>query len=162
MMMPLLFAVFAVVASAAIAEAQPAAQPPAAGQPQAPPNPDAPPTPPPNFTYSAEGRRDPFVSLVNRGVTDARTAGQRPDGVPGLGVHEMVVRGILKTPEGFIAMVQAPNGRTYTVRPGDQLFDGRVRTITADALIIVQEVNDPLSLEKQREVRKPLRGGAEG
>lgn len=151
MMMPLLFAVFALVASVA-----------AAGQPQAPPSPEAPPTPPPNFTYSSEGRRDPFVSLVNRGVTDARTAGQRPDGVPGLAVHEMVVRGILKTPDGFIAMVQAPNGRSYTVRPGDQLFDGRVRTITAEALIIMQEVNDPLSLEKQREVRKPLRGGAEG
>ncbi len=33
------------------------------------------PVPPPNFEYAAEGRRDPFVSLVNRGKDQsARTA----------------------------------------------------------------------------------------
>ena len=31
------------------------------------------------------------------------------------------------------------------------------RTITQNDLVIVQQVNDPLSLEKQREVRKVLR-----
>jgi Tfp pilus assembly protein PilP len=144
---------------------------PAAGQPAQPPaetpppaaDPQAPPTPPPNYTYSAQGRRDPFLNLVNRGVTDARSApGRRPDGVAGLAVNELVVRGILQSQGGYVAMVQAPNGRTYTVRQGDQLWDGRVRAITAEALILTQDVNDPLSVEKQREVRKPLRGGQEG
>jgi Tfp pilus assembly protein PilP len=142
-----------------VAGAQTPAAAPADAQPAV-VDPQAPPVPPVNYTYSAEGRRDPFRSLVNTGVgSDARQGtGRRPEGVPGLAVNELMVRGILKTPDGFIAMVQAPNGRTYTVRPGDQLLDGRVRAITAEALIIMQEVNDPLSLEKQREVRKPLRG----
>jgi len=163
--LPILFVLLVAAAPLpAQAQAQPAAQPPApAAPPEAAPDPQAPPTPPPNYTYAPEGRRDPFASLVNRGI-DARSGapGRRPDGVPGLAVNEIVVRGILQTPAGYIAMVQAPDGRTYTVRPGDQLLDGRVRTITAEALFIMQEVNDPLSLEKQREVRKPLRGGAEG
>ena len=30
-------------------------------------------------------------------------------------------------------------------------------TVTTDGLVIMQEVNDPLSLVKQRVVRKPLR-----
>jgi hypothetical protein len=30
--------------------------------------------------------------------------------------------------------------------------------VTAQAVILLQDVNDPLSLEKQREVRKYLRG----
>jgi hypothetical protein len=43
------------------------------------------------------------------------------------------------------------------VRPGDKLFDGTVRSISQNVLVILQQVNDPLSLEKQREVRKVLR-----
>lgn len=125
---------------------------------QAPPQESAP-TPPPNYSYAADDRRDPFVSLVNRG-TDARMpqmVGDRPDGVPGLLIDEIAVRGILESRGGFVAMIAAPNGRTYNVRPGDRLLDGSVRTITAQAVVFMQEVNDPLSLEKQREVRKPLR-----
>jgi hypothetical protein len=33
--------------------------------------------------------------------------------------------------------------------------------VNAASVVILQEVNDPLSLEKQREVRKFLRGGDE-
>jgi len=40
------------------------------------------------------------------------------------------------------------------VHQGDKLLDGTIKTITAQGLIVVQEVNDPLSLIKQREVRK--------
>ena len=54
-------------------------------------------------------------------------------------------------------MVQGPDNRTYMLRQGDQLADGTVQAVTADGLVIVQEVNDPLSLVKQRVVRKPLR-----
>ncbi len=43
------------------------------------------------------------------------------------------------------------------MRQGDKLADGAVQAVTADGLVIVQEVNDPLSLVKQREIRKPLR-----
>src|SRR4051812_28222901 len=39
--------------------------------------------PSPAYSYSPEGRRDPFVSLIGRG-SDARPAGSRPTGVPGL------------------------------------------------------------------------------
>jgi len=37
------------------------------------------------------------------------------------------------------------------------LFDAVVKAITADSLVVLQEVNDPLSLQKQRERRKTLR-----
>jgi hypothetical protein len=36
-------------------------------------------------------------------------------------------------------------------------MDGTVGAITADAVVFVQQVNDPLSPVKQREIRKPLR-----
>ena len=54
-------------------------------------------------------------------------------------------------------MVQAPNNRTYTVRDGDTLMDGQIQSVTAEGLVILQDVNDPLSLVKQREVYRRLR-----
>jgi Tfp pilus assembly protein PilP len=113
---------------------------------------------PSGFAYKPEGRRDPFVSLLRRG-TDARasTSGSRPPGLAGLGVSEVTLRGTLYGREGFVAILQGADQKTYIVRPGDRLFDGTVRAISQKDMVIVQQVNDPLSLEKQREVRKVLR-----
>lgn len=43
------------------------------------------------------------------------------------------------------------------MHPGDKLLDGTIKAITPQGLVVVQEVNDPLSLVKQREIRKLLR-----
>ncbi|MDP2390857.1 MAG: hypothetical protein Q8N52_11070, partial [Acidobacteriota bacterium] len=104
------------------------------------------------------------VDLVNRGTDTVRgnnASAKRPDGVPGLETNAIVVRGIMLSRGAFLAMVAGPDGKVFTVRAGDKLFDGVIRSITAQAVVILQEVNDPLSLEKQREVRKFLRGGEE-
>jgi len=122
------------------------------------------PTPPPNYEYAPEGRRDPFISLLNRGNagkdTGAATA-RRAEGVPGMLTGELTVRGIVQTRGVWVAMVAGPDGKVYTVRAGDRLADGVIRMVNATTVVILQEVNDPLSLEKQREVRKFLRGGEE-
>jgi Tfp pilus assembly protein PilP len=139
-----------------------AAQAPASPAPGAVPAPatgPAPPAPPADYAYNSENRRDPFVSLVNRG-SDGRASGSRgtrPEGIAGIAVEEVVVRGIVQSRGGWLAMIASPAGRTYTIRTGDRLLDGNVRTITGQAVVLMQEVNDPLSLEKQREVRKFLR-----
>jgi Tfp pilus assembly protein PilP len=149
----------AMAAAAQAPQAPPAKAPATSGAPAAAAQ-AALPTPPPNFEYQPEGRRDPFLSLINRG-TDARPgapAGARPEGLAGIAVDEVAVRGILQSRGGWIAMIASPSGRTYTIKPGDRLMDGSVRAINAKSVILMQEVNDPLSLEKQREVRKFLRG----
>ena len=117
-----------------------------------------PPTEPPGFSYNPEGRRDPFVSLMRRGTgTRGGTVGGRSPGLAGLEVAEVTLRGTVRSREGFVAMLQGADQRTYIVRAGDKLFDGTVRTISQNDIVILQQVNDPLSLEKQREVRKVLR-----
>jgi Tfp pilus assembly protein PilP len=144
---------------------QPAPKPAPAGQPPSPPATAGQGAPintdqliePPGFTYSPEGRRDPFLSLVRRGV-DPRGGGQtRPSGLAGLSVAEVTLRGTVRSREGFVAILQGVDQRAYIVRPGDKLFDGTVRTVSQNDVVILQQVNDPLSLEKQREVRKVLR-----
>jgi len=111
---------------------------------------------PVGFTYKPEGRRDPFVSLSDRG-SDLRAGGPRPSGLAGLGAGEVTLRGTLRSRDGFVAMLQGVDQKTYVVRPGDKLFDGMVSSISQNDVVILQQVNDPLSLEKQREVRKGLR-----
>ena len=117
--------------------------------------------PPPQgagYSYDPSGRRDPFVSLASRGGDVAPPPGARPAGVSGLLVNEMTVKGVWKSSRGgFIALVQSPDNRTYIVKAGDKVFDGTVKQITQDAVVFSQDVNDPLSLVKQREVRKAIR-----
>ena len=161
-------------ATAAFAQAAPAAQTPAsppvsapapaaAPQPQAPGAPATAPAesaPPPAaasaFTYNPAGRRDPFISLLGRG-SDPRSSANRPAGVPGLLIGEVNIKGIIRDRVGFAAMIQGSDNKTYVVKPGDRLMDGTVKSILQDAVVFSQDVSDPLSLVKQREIRKNLR-----
>ena len=147
----------AVLSAAAPTSAQtpaPNPQPAQAAKP-APAQAPAPP-PPPAYTYEPEGRRDPFVSLLARG-SDPTSAASRPPGLPGLLINEVIVKGIVRDRTAFIAMIQGPDTKTFIVRSGDKLMDGTVKSITADTVVFSQDVNDPLSLVKQREVRKAVR-----
>jgi type IV pilus assembly protein PilP len=116
---------------------------------------------PQGYSYNPEGRRDPFVSLLNRGG-DQKTQTPRPEGLGGVSVGDVAIRGIVATEKAFVSMVQGPDGKTYIVRTGDKLYDATVKAVLADAVVFVQQVNDPLSLVKQREIRKPLRPTEEG
>ena len=124
--------------------------------------PTAAPAPPPaeGYSYDPAGRRDPFVNLLARGA-DLRPD-SRPEGLGGLLINDITVRGIVKTADRFVAMLQAPDNRTYIVRVNDRLFDGTIKAITVDTVVFSQDVNDPLSLVKQREVRKQIRPMQEG
>ncbi len=111
---------------------------------------------PETYSYQPDGRRDPFVSVIGSG-NQLRTPLKRSDGAEGLTVSEVSVRGVVSSKGKMLAMIQAPDRRTYVVHAGDKLVDGVIRSITPQGLVIVQDVNDPLSLVKQREVRKLLR-----
>jgi type IV pilus assembly protein PilP len=109
------------------------------------------------YNYNPDGRRDPFLSLVGAGNDQRGAPSRRGEGIAGMTLAEISVRGVLQSRGTLIAMVQGPDNRTYMVRQGDKFADGVVQSVTAEGLMIVQEVNDPLSLIKQRVVRKPLR-----
>jgi type IV pilus assembly protein PilP len=127
-----------------------------AGQPPAPATPAAAPAPaPPAYTYDPAGRRDPFIGLDR--ASDPKGSARKNTGLQTLTINEATVKGVVKSQGRLVAMVQAPDNKTYIVRPNDRLLDGAVRAVTPEAVVFVQTVNDPLSLVKQREIRKPLR-----
>jgi len=146
------------VAALAAAQAPKPAAPGAAGaaRPATPPPAQPLPTLDPAYVYDPAGRRDPFISLLGRGQ-EARPTTARPPGLSGLLIGEITVKGVLKDRSGFIAMLQGPDNKTYNVRVGDKLLDGTVKSINQEKVIFSQDVSDPLSLVKQREVPKPVR-----
>jgi Tfp pilus assembly protein PilP len=164
----ILLALLVVVALAAGSRAQTPASAPGATAGQAPAAPAAPaaagtakpsPLEPQGFTYDPENRRDPFVSLLRRGGDPTSMAtGDRPAGLAGMTADEVALRGIMSGATGqWVAVLQGVDRRTYLARAGDRLLDGTIQTITRDSMVILQRVNDPLSLATQREVRKVLR-----
>jgi len=146
------------VAAGAAAQEKPAipAPPQAAAAPQA--SPAA-----PAFVYNPEGRRDPFVSLVKRAAEARARQGKQPasGGPSGFLLSELTLKGVMQSQGANVALVAGPDAKTYLIRVNDRLLDGVVRAITADTVICLQDVNDPLSLTKQREVRMTLRAVTE-
>ena len=118
--------------------------------------PEAGPTPAEGYTYQSDGRRDPFINLLGTG-NETRSGVRRNEGPAGLTVGEISVRGVLESRGALIAMIEGPDKKTFVVHTGDKFLDGTIRSITPQGLVIVQEVNDPLSLVKQREIHKLLR-----
>jgi len=143
----------------ALADVPQAAPQPPHATPPAPQAEAAAPKPQENYTYDPAGRRDPFINLLGTGTgAEARQVAKKGDGPSGMTVAEISVRGVMQSRNGLIAMVQGPDNKTYIVHPGDKLLDGAIKSITPQGLVIEQAVNDPLSVVKQREVRKLLRG----
>jgi Tfp pilus assembly protein PilP len=111
--------------------------------------------PPGGYTYNPQGRRDPFVSL-QKPVEANRGPGSRPPGVKGFLIQEVALKGIVKDKTGYIAILLGTDGKSYFVRVGERLFDGVVTAIDAANITFRQEVTDPLSPVKSRDVKKSL------
>jgi len=108
---------------------QPAAAAPA---PPATPTPVAAAASPP-FVYETKGRRDPFRPLIAPRVVEPRT---RPKtGLAALEVGELKLAGVIWEQRGFLALVEAPNGAGYVLRPNDIVGDdARVTKITPEGV----------------------------
>ena len=106
------------------------------------------------FRYEARGRRDPFVSLA-LGV-NVLPPEVRPPGLQGMLIQEVSLRGIVKTPDGYIAMIQGTDNKSYFARSGERLYDGNIEQIDDEKVVFRQEINDPLRIEKFQQVEKSL------
>jgi Tfp pilus assembly protein PilP len=109
---------------------------------------------PGDYTYSAGGRRDPFVSLLKPVEGTVKT--NRPVGMEGFLIQEVALKGIVKTKEGYISMIVGPDSKAYFCTVGQRLFDGGITAMDQTSVTFRQEVTDPLSPVKVRDIRKSL------
>jgi hypothetical protein len=103
-------------------------------------------------------KRDPFVSPV----VAAQTAATGPACATGkrcLMIGSVVIKGIVRGPDGMIAVVATPDKRGYFLRENDPVFNGYVYKITADTVIFRENAVDALGRSTQREVVKSIAGG---
>jgi hypothetical protein len=111
----------------------------------------------------AEGkiaRRDPFESLVSR--QQAGAGKNLPPGKAGLQVSTLRLDGIVRAPNGMIAVVSNPQARTYFLREGDQLYDGRVEKIAMDGVSFHEMGKDAFGKPVERQVNKRIYASTAG
>jgi hypothetical protein len=106
------------------------------------------------YSYDPAGRRDPFRSLLVR--EQSRGGAERPPGIAGISIDDLVVHGIWKTRSGYVAQIRATDNKSYLVRAGDLLYDGEVTRVGPNEVSFRQNLNDPQSVKPFREVTKQL------
>jgi Tfp pilus assembly protein PilP len=105
-------------------------------------------------------RRDPFESLVSRQKSAADAVSKLPPGKAGLQVSTLRLDGVVKAPNGMIAVVTNPQSRTYFLREGDQLYDGRVEKIAMDGVSFHETGKDAFGKPVERQVNKRIYASA--
>ncbi|HEY2458178.1 MAG TPA: pilus assembly protein PilP [Candidatus Acidoferrum sp.] len=105
-------------------------------------------------------RRDPFESLVGRDKAQAEASKNLPPGKAGLQVASLRLDGIVRSPNGMIAVVTNPQARTYFLREGDQLYDGRVEKIAMDSVSFHEMGKDAFGKPVERQVNKRIYSSA--
>ena len=114
---------------------------------------------PGTYVYVSQGRRDPFVSLL-RPVSE--TGRRKGVGMESFLIQEVALKGIVKDKTGYVAMLLGVDGKSYFVKVGQRLFDGVITAIDAATVTFRQEVTDPLSSVRSRDVKKTLYPSEEG
>jgi len=87
--------------------------------------------------YDPQGRRDPFVS-------------QRPATQRDALVQEVKLTGIVRTPKGFVAVLEDASGRSHFLKLGGRIFDGTVAAIDADGVTFRRDEGSELRMEVPR------------
>ena len=105
---------------------------------------------------TGSGRRDPFTSLVSGkgGQTDIPQT--LPPGIAGLVIGNLTLNGIVKAPNGMIAVVTNPQRRVYFLREGARLYNGQVEKITMDAVSFREQGKDVFGKPVDHQITRKL------
>ena len=106
----------------------------------------------PDRKYTANGRRDPFISPV---VSHAGGSGCST-GKKCLEIGAINLRGVVHSDGGFIAVVSNGLNKAYFLRENDPVFNGYVMKITGDSIVFQETVQDRLGKTFTREVVKKI------
>src|SRR5438445_4500498 len=101
-----------------------------------------------------QARRDPFESLLGR--QGGKAPPNLPQGKLGLQVSTLRLDGIVRAPNGMIAVVSNPQSRTYFLREGDRLYDGSVEKISMDGVSFHEEGKDAFGKPVEHQVNKRI------
>ena len=102
--------------------------------------------------WSMTGKRDPFVSpVVSQGGGSGCSTGKKC-----LEIGAINLRGVVRSENGFIAVVTNSLNKAYFLRENDPVFDGYVVKITGDSIVFQETLQDRLGKTFTREVVKKI------
>jgi hypothetical protein len=105
-----------------------------------------------NGKWAMTGKRDPFVSpVVSQGSGSGCTTGKKC-----LEIGAINLRGVVRSENGFIAVVTNSLNKAYFLRENDPVFDGYVVKITGDSIVFQETLQDRLGKTFTREVVKKI------
>ena len=102
--------------------------------------------------WAMSGKRDPFFSPVVQQPTGSGCS----TGKKCLEIGQINLRGVVKSENGFIAVVTNSLNKAYFLRENDPVFNGYVMRITGDTVVFQETVQDKLGKPLTREVVKRI------
>jgi Tfp pilus assembly protein PilP len=104
----------------------------------------------PATAQAAPSKRDPFLNPIReRSVTGPNCS----TGKKCLAINTIVLRGIVKSQSGMIAVVESSTRKiSYFLRETDPVFNGYVVKITGDSVVFRENVMDRLGNQSTRDV----------
>jgi Tfp pilus assembly protein PilP len=101
--------------------------------------------------WAMSGKRDPFFSPVVQQAGSGCSSGKKC-----LEIGNINLRGVVKSDNGFIAVVTNNMNKAYFLRENDPVFNGYVVKITGDSVTFQETVQDKLGKTSTREVVKRI------
>jgi hypothetical protein len=101
--------------------------------------------------WAMSGKRDPFFSPVVQQAGSGCSTGKKC-----LEIGNINLRGVVKSDNGFIAVVTNNLNKAYFLRENDPVFNGYVVKITGDSVTFQETVQDKLGKTFTREVVKRI------
>lgn len=100
------------------------------------------------------GRRDPFINPVKMQRDKMATTAACTTGARCLMIDQVVLKGVVKTQQGMIAMVENSAKKQYNLREKDPVYNGFVLKITGDSVVFKENATDNSGRPTTREVVK--------
>lgn len=101
--------------------------------------------------WAMNGKRDPFFSPVVQQQGSGCSTGKKC-----LEINAIALRGVVKSDNGFIAVVTNNIGKAYFLHENDPVFNGYVVKITGDSIVFEETVQDKLGKTSTHEVVKRI------
>jgi hypothetical protein len=103
--------------------------------------------------FNKTAKRDPFLTIIQSPgqVNTSCTTGKKC-----LVIGQIVLKGIVKSGNGMLALVENQYRKAYFLRENDPVFNGQVVKITADSVVFRETVVDRVGRESAREVVKKV------
>ena len=105
------------------------------------------------FIYNSKGRRDPFKDLLaGRDVSEAA----KKEGISQMMISDIVLIGIVKIKDTFIAIINGPQGFPLQLRVGKKVADGFVLSISDSKVVFRKTKERGVPMYRSKDITKEI------